>query len=264
MTIDRLDYQVAFSMMVEPDQVLEGTGTVSGTEMTLQAEDPEMGDITLQLSFAPDGQSFTGTYIVESNGVIESGPFNGTLGECEFYGPPGDIEMITPYRSEQDVAAVTGGYSTTDQCPWERIHNGIDIAPRADLMEFQAVAAGKVMRISKLFNDGNGFYQVNVSIKYNSNFEVEYAFEPMSSEEVHGDQQMALIQEQIAVEEEVVQGQVIGKLLSRHNDAAHVHFGMYKNRESACPESYFTQETRQSIIDLLQIWWPTADRICYE
>lgn len=126
------------------------------------------------------------------------------------------------------------------------------------------MADGKVTRISKFFNDINGFYQVNVSIKYNSNFEVEYAFEPMSPEEAHGDDQMALIQEQITVGAEVVQGQVIGTLLSAYSEHAHVHFGMYKNRESECPEPYFTKAARKSIIKLLRIWWPDADHICYE
>ena len=132
------------------------------------------------------------------------------------------------------------------------------------MMPFQAVADGRVTTIHKFLNEGNNHWQVNVKIKYNSVFNVEYAFEPMSPLEVYGDQQLALIEEFIYVGKEVIRGEIIGKLLSSQSDAAHVHFALRRYDESICPESYFTSDAQESILNLLHVWWPTADRICYE
>jgi len=232
--------------------------------MTLHAKDPDGSNIKLELEFSADGDSFKGTYTVEQNGDVDQGPFNGEKGNCVPYGPPGDIEMITPYANAGDVSAVTQGFSTTTNCPWGRTHGGIDIAPTNDLMPFQAVADGKVFGIDKFLNEGNGYWQVNVRIRYNSAFNVEYAFEPMSPLEEHGDLQLALIKEFIHMGKEVIRGEIIGKLLSSQGNGAHVHFALRNYDESICPEPYFTSDAQQSILNLLQIWYPKADRICYE
>ena len=264
MNIYRRNDQVMFTVAVTPEQIIEGSGKVSGNLMTLHAQDPESGNITLRLEFSEDEDSFTGSYSVEQNGDVEEGPFNGEKGNCMPYCLPGDIKMTTPYVDAGSVSAVTQGFSTTTDCPWGRIHDGIDIAPAYDMMPFQAVADGRVTTIHKFLNEGNNHWQVNVIIKYNSVFNVEYAFEPMSPLEVYGDQQLALIEEFIYVGKEVIRGEIIGKLLSSQSDAAHVHFALRRYDESICPESYFTSDAQESILNLLHVWWPTADRICYE
>ncbi len=264
MNIYRQNERVMFTVAITPEEIIEGIGKVSGNQMTLHAKDPEGGNIALELEFSADGDSFKGTYSIEQNGDVEEGPFNGEKGNCLFYGPPGDITMITPYIDAGDVSAITGGFSTTIDCPWGRIHDGIDIAPVHDLMPFQAVSDGRVIGIDKFLNEGNGFWQVNVRIRYNSAFTVGYGFEPMSPLEGFGDQQLALIEEFIHLGKEVIRGETIGKLLSSQSDAAHVHFALHNYDESICPEPYFTSDAQESILNLLHVWWPTADRICYE
>ena len=264
MNIYRQNDQVLFTVALSPDEIIEGTGKVLGNQMMLHAKDPEVGNITLELEFSAEGDSFKGTYTVEQNGDIEEGPFNGKKGNCTFYGPPGDITMITPYVDAGAVSAITGGFSTTTDCPWERIHDGIDIAPVNNLMPFQAVADGRVFGIEKFLNEINGYWQVNVRVRYNSVFNVEYAFEPMSPLEAHGNQQLALIEKFIHVGKEVIRGEILGELLSSQSDAAHVHFSLRNYDESICPEPYFTSDAQESILNLLHVWWPTADRICYE
>ena len=264
MNIYRQNDQVIFTLALTPEEIIEGTGKVSGNLMTLHTKDPEGANITLRIEFSTDGESFKGTYTVEQNGDVDQGPFNGEKGNCVPYGPPGDITMITPYVDEGDASAITGGFSTTTECPWGRLHDGIDIAPINNQMPFQAVADGIVFGIDKFLNEGNGYWQVNVRIRYNSVFNVEYAFEPMSSLEAHGDQQLALIKKFIYVGKEVLRGEIIGELLSSLSNDAHVHFALRNYDGSICPEAYFTSDARESILKLLHVWWPTADRICYE
>jgi len=59
----------------------------------------------------------------------------------------------------------------------------------------------------------------------------------------------------------VAQGDIIGYLIST-GKASHVDFGFYKNRDSICPEPYFSQEATEAIIRLIHIVWPDAD-MCY-
>jgi murein DD-endopeptidase MepM/ murein hydrolase activator NlpD len=264
MNIYRQNDQVLFTVALSPDEIIEGAGKASENQMTLHTKDPEGADITLELEFSADGDSFIGSFTVEENGDVEQGPFNGQKGNCQFYGPQGDISMITPYVDEEDASAVTGGFSTTTNCPWGKIHDGIDIAPINNLMPFQAVADGIVFGIDKFLNKGNGFWQVNVRIRYNSAFNVEYAFEPMSPLETHGNQQLALIAKFIYLGKEVLRGEIIGELLSSEGKGAHVHFALRNYDDSICPEPYFTSDARQSVLNLLQNMYPTADRICYE
>ena len=52
----------------------------------------------------------------------------------------------------------------------------------------------------------------------------------------------------------VAQGEIIGYLYSAENpEKAHVHFTLYKNAIPICPEPYFTQAARDSIMNLIAV-----------
>lgn len=133
----------------------------------------------------------------------------------------------------------------------------IDIRGR---VPFQAVCEGVVRKVEKKFNDGNGFWQVNLVIKYNTDFKVQYVFEPFSSLESDGDFQMDNIL--VSKGDEVNQGQLIGYLLYRR-PGAHVDFSLNRNGDEICPESFFTAAACQAIYAILHDTIPNA-KMCYE
>lgn len=118
---------------------------------------------------------------------------------------------------------------------------------------------GIVERINLFLNQGNSYWQVNIIIRYDSMYSVEYAFEPFSSDETDGEIQLANIV--VTEGQTVLQGDIIGYLY-KIGDGAHVHFGMHKNGEFACPEPYFMQKARDSILNILHQIWPYA-KMCY-
>ena len=105
--------------------------------------------------------------------------------------PVGDIVMVTPFVYAAEISSINEAYSTHSSCPWGFAHRGIDFMISSDHVAFQAVSSGVVMSIDKFLNTGNGFWQVNVVVKYNSTFEVNYAFEPFTSTEAGGNIQLS-------------------------------------------------------------------------
>ena len=178
-------------------------------------------------------------------------------------GPGAPISMLTPYVDEADMVSINEAYSETAACPWGFVHQGVDFFPALNsLHEFQAVANGVVEDIALWENAGNGFWQVNVRIRYNNSFVVEYAFEPMSSAQADGQTQLANIL--VAEQQSVIAGQLIGRLHAVSN-GAHVHFSLLENGQFICPEPYFTPAARISIMTILQNTFPAEPNLqmCY-
>lgn len=171
----------------------------------------------------------------------------------------GDISMITPYKNSSDMASINEAFSSTASAPWGFAHDGIDFFPNGNLKPFQAVSSGVVEVVQLMQNNITSNWQVNVRIRYNSTYYVEYSFEPFSTVQSDGNTQLANIL--ISVGQNVAQGDIIGNLYTV-GSAAHVHFGLYKNGAAICPEPYFTPEARTSILNLLYVVWPGAN-MCY-
>jgi hypothetical protein len=127
------------------------------------------------------------------------------------------------------------------------------------LKPFQAVSSGVVENVELWQNNISLNWQVNVRIKYNSTYSVEYAFEPFSAVQSDGDTQRTNIL--ISAGQNVAQGDIIGNLYTV-GSGAHVHFGLYKNGAAICPEPYFTSEAKTSILNLLYVVWRGAN-MCY-
>jgi len=168
--------------------------------------------------------------------------------------------LITPFRNMSDMGPINEAFSVDSNCPWGFEHRGIDFFTVQNLAPFQAVCPGEIKKVHLWKNDGNNNWQVNVELEYNENFSVTYAFEPLTDNPEHGQNQL----ENIMVDEgqEVSQGELIGNLFFGAT-GAHVHFGLYYKNDDICPEPYFTQAARDSIMILLHQQWPDAD-MCYE
>jgi hypothetical protein len=167
--------------------------------------------------------------------------------------------MITPYQNISEMSVINEAYSESSSCPWGFIHQGIDFFPVSDLATFRAVSNGTIERIDRFYNTGNGYWQVNLDLRINSVYRVGYAFEPMSSNSADADTQMSNIL--VTQGQTVTQGQALGRLLVR-GGGTHVHFGLYKGNNPICPESYFTEDARNSILLILHRTYPGAN-ICY-
>lgn len=161
---------------------------------------------------------------------------------------PGEIEafnLITPYVNESDMREINdifnAKYSTL---PWGRVHDGLDIDPVGDLKPFQAACSGRVHKIY-VFNA-----QVSVFITCNPTYTIEYHFEAQAP-----DTGLTQLNKIIVVEGDAVsQGEIIGYLYAAANpEKAHVHFTLSKNSAPICPEPYFSQNDKNSILNLVSV-----------
>jgi hypothetical protein len=243
--------------------------SISSTTMIWDEEDPEgqmtwtrdsgtRGDIVGIWESSDDetGNSWAATF--ELNGSFS---VVGSIVQCENGGGEdgnsGDISMITPYVNETDMTRVDP-FSSSNNSPWGRAHDGIDFHATGNFKPFQAVCSGVVDDVILWQNNIN--WQVNVRIIYNSTYSVEYAFEPMTNVQSDGETQLANIS--VSDGQTVSQGDTIGYLCTAHEEYAHVHFGLHKNWVAICPEPYFTPEARNSILGLIHKDHPDWN-MCY-
>ena len=162
-----------------------------------------------------------------------------------------DISMITPYVSSNQIAGISRTFSSSEgasSSPWGVAHPGLDFSPIRDSVPFRSVCKGIVESITEWQNDISSTWQVNVRIKYNDIYQVDYAFEPASINKADGDSQLARIYVHKGMR--VEQGQTIG-VLKLCNSSSHVHFMLIKNSNPICPEPYFTEAARDSINNLI-------------
>ena len=161
--------------------------------------------------------------------------------------------LIPPYSNESDMQEIRGSFSTVvSGSPQNMVHDGLDIYPVEDLKPFQAACSGRIERIYT-FDD-----QVTVMLACDSTYLLQYNFESQSP----GTGQTQL--ENMTVEEgqTVSQGDIIGYLYVANAERAHVHFTFLKNWVPRCPEPYFSQEARNSVLNLIHKVHPGA-RMCY-
>lgn len=155
------------------------------------------------------------------------------------------LSLTTPYVNESDMREINdifnAEYSTL---PWGRVHDGLDIDPDGDLKPFQAACSGRVNKIF-VFNA-----QVTMFIVCNSIYTIGYHFETQAPDT--GQTQLDNIT--VVEGQTVLQGDIIGSLYAAENLLkAHVHFTLYKNSVPICPEPYFSQDDKNSILNLVGV-----------
>jgi len=171
----------------------------------------------------------------------------------------GEISMISPYVNKSDMASINEAYSSNANAPWGFEHKGIDFMPDGNLKPFQSVCSGKVDTIILGQNDFTSNWQVNVRIICNSTYSVDYIFEPITTVRADGETQLSNIL--VSEGQTVSPGDIIGFLYTV-GEGTHVHFQLNENRVSICPESYFIEEVRAPILDLIHVLWNSAN-MCY-
>ncbi len=169
--------------------------------------------------------------------------------------PYQDLVMITPYADELEISRI-GPYSGTANSTLGIKHVGIDFFPVSDMTQFRAVTDGEITN----FNSEGGNTQFCIE---HSQFLVCYSFETFSSDGAVSQRQ----RDNVLVKngDEVKQGDLIGKLIYG-GDGAHVDLGVLRlgeNGERICPELFFTEEAKASIMKLIHKDHPDWS-MCYE
>ncbi len=224
----------------------DATGTLSGIVMSLVYWTADGGNVTLVLTFAADGSSFTGNYTAREADEEAEGDDGGDDGGDET--DPDVISMITPYVSGADIKTI-GPFSEDSSAPWGYAHSGLDFAPHQTMAPFRAVSSGVIESVRLFFSNSTLHWDVEVVLRYNSTYAVLYVFEPFMNNKGTGQTQLANIV--VTQGQSVVQGDIIG-YLHVTSVASRVHFGFFPGGFTPmCPERFFTTDARSSILDLI-------------
>ncbi len=167
--------------------------------------------------------------------------------------------LILPVKDANDFLYISRIYSSVITSPIGAVHRGLDFAPDGNLKEFQSVFEGIVTYVRLFENPGSGTWQVNVHIDYNKRYGVEYAFEPCSASQSDGQIQLDYIP--VGEGDRVVAGLVIGRLYAT-NSNSHVHFSFFEDNQMVCPEDFWTDEARETLINMIHACNPDWD-MCY-
>ena len=199
----------------------------------------------------------------------------------------GDVtppSLVTPYLNESEMTEIKTGFSSENSIsPWGYVHDGLDIYPQGDMKPFQASCSGVVDTVQLRQAGAESNWQLEVLINCNDYvadpdsagyfipLSVDYIFEPMSNIQTDGQAQLDNI---MVVEDQAVsKGEIIG-YLNVVGEGAHVHFGLLQFGSSAfsiygvtpiplCPEPHFSTQSKDSILKLFHVAWPSAN-MCYQ
>ena len=161
------------------------------------------------------------------------------------------------YSNRSDILNWNGGYSESTNCPWGRIHNGLDFAFRND-SDVIAAAPGIVEAIDLGYLVNGTVYKVGVHIRFNSTVDIEYGFEGFSEDVAIRAQQAAMLD--IEIGDWVAKGDVIGQFLQGFG-GAHIHFGLYCG-DATCPIPFFSDDAYIEMMELVHTYEPTWE-LCY-
>jgi len=174
-----------------------------------------------------------------------------------------DVEldyMNVVYDNRSDIYAFNEGYSSSINCPWGFIHEGIDyfLINNSNVL---AAAPGQVEDIEWRDNgEGteNRFY-ARIWIRFNKDIQIGYNFEPWTQNEEDKNQQLSMFSVQVGDWVEI--GQEIARFLYV-GEGAHIHFDVIENNERSCIEKYFSEEGYDEIMEMIHSFHPTWE-LCY-
>ncbi len=162
------------------------------------------------------------------------------------------------FTNQSDILNWNGGYSESTNCPWGAIHNGLDFA-FVNGSTVIAAAPGLVEEIhSTDTGPADNIYAIHVSIRFNESIQVNYVFEPWTTNSLDVDRQIAMLD--IEIGDWIAKGDVIGHFLVI-GSAAHIHFAVYDG-DAVCPRQFFSEEAYLEMMSLVHSFHPTWD-LCY-
>lgn len=169
------------------------------------------------------------------------------------------ISLITPYSNSSDIDSIgmTYGLDST-QTPWGKSSNGITFFPSGNFKQFRTVAQGTVEKVSS-YQNYELKWQVDISVRYNSNYSVYYEFHPDSPFQNDAATQLSSIS--LKNGDILGQGDFLGNLFTVGNNA-YLKMTLLINGIAICPENYFTTDAKNSINSILNSDNPDW-KICY-
>ena len=171
------------------------------------------------------------------------------------------LNMIAPYFNESDIRSI-GPYGNTENSPWGFKHVGIDFMSASNLIPIRAVADGTIEMLKTSKENEQQGWHTELCLNHNP-FLICYNFETFSSNEAVEQKQKNNIF--VKNGDKVKQGDLIGKLV-RGGDGAHLDLGVLQtgaNGQRICPEDYFTEDAKASILRLIHKDHPDW-KMCYE
>ena len=162
------------------------------------------------------------------------------------------------YTNRSDILNWNGGYSESTDCPWGRIHNGLDFAFRNDSTVVFA-APGLVEELH--WNDdgpAGNIYSIHVSVRFNDSIQVNYVFEPWTTNLTDVNRQISMIDVEIG--DWVALGDTLGQFLAV-GSSAHIHFGVYHD-DAICPKPLFSDAAYIEMMELVHTYHPDWE-LCY-
>jgi hypothetical protein len=168
-------------------------------------------------------------------------------------------DMGVIYSNQSDIAHWNNGYSESDECPWNAIHNGLDYMFYNNSIVI-AAAPGLVEDIEIRYLPGDIIYKVGVKIRFNESVTIEYGFEGDGNATLRA-QQVAMLG--IEIGDWVAKGDQIGNFL-RPTEFDHIHFAVYVNDVSHCPRLFMGEDDYNEIKSLIDNFHPDPEwELCY-
>lgn len=269
MRIDQTNGNVAFTINVGSAEAIDGTGTASGQQMNLSATTPD-GDLTITLTFAADGMSFTGTYEMAGDHP-QHGTLSGVRGECEIDLP--DISQINTSPTDTFVVALSelgnlvAGVAPMPGSVSTCYHNGAHVVfsqtSTLETVDIIAPVDGIISLVNKCFVYAGGVrdqYKIHMAYaqKEGALFELELALEPMAGllcSEGNPDYYAPYIQ--VAPGEHVTKGQKIGEMVLVPGYQAHIHMNSRHQGNFLCPDIF-----NSTVIDTIDNYYNSVPDTC--
>jgi murein DD-endopeptidase MepM/ murein hydrolase activator NlpD len=167
--------------------------------------------------------------------------------------------IITPYVNESDIISANEAYSLDANNPyWGFSHPGVDFM--ADhTIDVQASISGTIGNLTVAEDPGQMGWHAGFCIDTATESSVCYNLETFSHDATIHDQLVAGLR--FSNGTHVNQGDVIAQLVFG-GSGAHIDFGVTKPGTRVCPEPYFTDAARESVLRIIHILQPTWP-MCY-
>lgn len=167
--------------------------------------------------------------------------------------------VLTPYVNEADVSSVNEAYTmVAENAPWGFYHPGVDFMITKESIPVQAAFGGTVSNLETQLSSGIMGWHTGFCIEYGENG-VCYNLETFSVDPAIGERQRAGML--IANGQAVTAGQPIGSLIYG-GSGAHIDFGITSPGTRVCPEPYFNETARASVLRLIHQSQPSW-QMCY-
>jgi murein DD-endopeptidase MepM/ murein hydrolase activator NlpD len=166
-------------------------------------------------------------------------------------------DMGVIYSTRSDIIEFNEGYSESDNCPWNAIHNGIDFL-FFNNSEIKAAAPGIVTKID-LIDWGPGGahrYIISVDIRFNESVILNYGFEPWTNSTLDQTQQVEMFYFEVGTW--VEKGDIIANFL-KAGEWAHIHFGVYQDETARDPTIYMSSPDYNELLGMVHDFHPTWD-----